>query len=144
MIAVDYGHVYVAQIAFGADPKQTVRAMQEAAAHKGPSLLIGYSTCIAHGFDLTKTVEHMRSAVASGYWPLYRYNPALKRVGRNPMQLDCEPPSISFRDYAETENRYRSLAKTNPEHVDELMTAAEADVLKRWEAVQSLAEGVEA
>ena len=144
MIAVDYGHVYVAQIAFGADPKQTVRAMQEAAAHKGPSLLIGYSTCIAHGFDLTQTVDHMRSAVASGYWPLYRFNPALKGVGRNPMQLDSAAPSISFREYAETENRYRSLSKTNPEHVNELMEAAEADVAKRWQAVQRLAEGVEA
>jgi pyruvate-ferredoxin/flavodoxin oxidoreductase len=144
LIAVDYGHVYVAQVAFGADPKQTVRAMQEAAAHKGPSLLIGYSTCIAHGFDLTKTVEHMRSAVASGYWPLYRYNPALKRVGRNPMQLDSEAPSMSFRDYARTENRYRSLTKANPDHADELMAAAEADVQKRLQAVQRLAEGVDA
>jgi pyruvate-ferredoxin/flavodoxin oxidoreductase len=143
MIAVDYGHVYVAQIAFGADPKQTVRAMQEAVAHKGPSLLIGYSTCIAHGFDLTHTIDHMRSAVASGYWPLYRYDPKLKRVGRNPMQLDSEAPSMRFRDYAKTENRYRALSKTNPEHVDELMAAAEADVLKRWQAVQRLAEGVE-
>ena len=144
MIAVDYGHVYVAQIAFGADPKQTVRAMQEAAAHKGPSLLIGYSTCIAHGFDLTQTVDHMRSAVASGYWPLYRFNPVLERAGRNPMQLDCEPPTLSFREYAQTENRYRALAKTNPDHVNELMEAAEADVLKRWQAVQRLAEGVSA
>jgi pyruvate-ferredoxin/flavodoxin oxidoreductase len=143
MIAIDYGHVYVAQIAFGADPKQTVRAMQEAAAHKGPSLLIAYSTCIAHGFDLTHTVEHMRSAVASGYWPLYRYNPGLKKLGRNPMQLDSAPPSIAFKDYALSENRYRVLAKTNPEHVDELMDSAQADAVRRWEAVQRLAAGVE-
>jgi pyruvate-ferredoxin/flavodoxin oxidoreductase len=141
--AVEYGHVYVAQIAFGADPKQTVRAMQEAAAHKGPSILIAYSTCIAHGFDLTYTIEHMRSAVASGYWPLYRYNPDLKKLGRNPMQLDSAPPSIRFEDYAQTENRYRVLAKTNPEHADELMEAAQADVMKRLQAVQRLAAGVE-
>ena len=143
LLAVEYGHVYVGQIAFGADPKQTVRAMQEAAAHKGPSILIAYSTCIAHGFDLTYTIEHMRSAVASGYWPLYRYNPELRRLGRNPMTLDSAAPSISFKDYALSENRYRVLAKTNPEHVGELMHAAEADVLKRWQAVQRLAEGVE-
>jgi pyruvate-ferredoxin/flavodoxin oxidoreductase len=144
LIAIDYGHVYVGQIAFGSDPKQTVRAMQEAAAHKGPSILIAYATCIAHGFDLTYTIEHMRSATASGYWPLYRYNPDLRRFGRNPMQLDSAAPSISFKDYATSENRYRILAKTNPEHVDELMQAAEADVMKRWHAIERLAQGVEA
>lgn len=143
MIAVDYGHVYVAQIAFGSDPKQTVRAMQEAAAHKGPSILIAYATCIAHGFDLTYTVEHMRAAVDSGYWPLYRYNPALRELGRNPMELDSGEPNINFRDYAMSENRYRSLAQANPEHAEELMNAAQADVVKRWNAVRRLAEGVE-
>jgi pyruvate-ferredoxin/flavodoxin oxidoreductase len=142
MIAIDYGHVYVAQIAFGADPKQTVRAMQEAAAHKGPSILIAYATCIAHGFDLTHTVDHMRLAVNSGYWPLYRYNPELALRGRNPMQLDSDPPSIGFKDYANTENRYRVLAKTNPEQADALMDLAQADVLRRWQAVQRLAQGV--
>jgi pyruvate-ferredoxin/flavodoxin oxidoreductase len=142
LIAIDYGHVYVGQIAFGADPKQTVKAMQEAAAHKGPSILIAYATCIAHGFDLTYTVEHMRSAVQSGYWPLYRYNPKLKDVGRNPMQIDSNEPSISFKDYASTENRYRALAKTNPGAADELMELAQADVMKRWQAYQRLAEKV--
>lgn len=143
MIAVDYGHVYVGQIAFGADPKQTVRAMQEAAEHKGPSILIAYATCIAHGFDLTYTIEHMRSAVLSGYWPLYRFNPGLTQQGRNPMELDSEAPSMSFKEYAATENRYRMLAKTNPEHVDELMEAAEADIVKRWQAYERLAYRVE-
>jgi pyruvate-ferredoxin/flavodoxin oxidoreductase len=142
MIAVDYGHVYVGQIAFGADPKQTVRAMQEAAAHRGPSILIAYSTCIAHGFDLTYTIEHMRLAVDSGYWPLYRYNPDLRQRGRNPMQLDSAEPSISFRDYANTENRYRVLAKTNPDEAEQLMELAQADVVKRWQAVRRLAQGV--
>ena len=117
--------------------------MQEAAAHKGPSILIAYATCIAHGFDLTYTIEHMRSAVDSGYWPLYRYNPGLRELGRNPMQLDSEAPSIQFRDFAQSENRYRVLAKTNPDHADELMDAAQADVLKRWQAVMRLADGVE-
>ena len=144
LIAVDYGHVYVAQVAFGADPKQTVRAMQEAAAHKGPSILIAYATCIAHGFDLTYTVDHMKSAVASGYWPLYRFDPELRDAGRNPMHIDSSEPSISFREYASSENRYRVLAKTNPAAADELMDKAQADVLKRWQAYQRLAEGVEA
>jgi pyruvate-ferredoxin/flavodoxin oxidoreductase len=143
MLAIDYGHVYVAQIAFGSDPKQTVRAMQEAAAHKGPSIIIAYATCIAHGFDLTYTVEHMRSAVDSGYWPLYRFDPNLAKLGRNPMQLDSAEPNITFKDYAMSENRYRSLARANPEHADELMDLAQADVLKRWQAVQRLARGVE-
>jgi pyruvate-ferredoxin/flavodoxin oxidoreductase len=142
LIAIDYGHVYVAQIAFGADPKQTVKAMQEAAAHKGPSILISYATCIAHGFDLTYTIEHMKGAVQSGYWPLYRYNPKLKDIGRNPMQLDSAAPSISFKDYANTENRYRALTKTNPGAADELMALAQADVMKRWETYQRLAERV--
>jgi len=143
MIAVDYGHVYVGQIAFGADPKQTVRAMQEAAEHKGPSIVIAYATCIAHGFDLTHTVEHMRSAVHSGYWPLYRFNPRLLQLGRNPMQLDSEPPSISFDEYALSENRYRLLSKTNPGHADELMHAAQADIVKKWRAYERMAWGVE-
>jgi pyruvate-ferredoxin/flavodoxin oxidoreductase len=140
LIAADYGHVYVAQVAFGADPKQTVKAMQEAVEHKGPSILIAYATCIAHGFDLTYTVEHMRDAVHSGYWPLYRYDPTLKVQGRNPMQIDSSEPTISFKDYAEKENRYRALMKANPEHADELMNLAQADVVRRWQAYQRLAE----
>jgi pyruvate-ferredoxin/flavodoxin oxidoreductase len=142
LMAIDYGHVYVAQIAFGADPKQTVKAMQEAAAHKGPSIIIAYATCIAHGFDLTHTVDHMREIVRCGYWPLYRYNPELKEVGRNPMQIDSAEPSISFKEFASTENRYRALAQTNPQAADELMELAQADVMKRWHAYRRLAEGV--
>jgi pyruvate-ferredoxin/flavodoxin oxidoreductase len=143
LIAADYGHVYVAQVAFGADPKQTVKAMQEAAAHKGPSILIAYATCIAHGFDLTYTIEHMRAAVASGYWPLYRFNPDLSEHGRNPMHLDSAEPSISFREYAASENRYRVLAKTNPDEAEHLMELAQADVMHRWQAYQRLAEGAD-
>jgi pyruvate-ferredoxin/flavodoxin oxidoreductase len=142
LIAIDYGHVYVAQIAFGADPKQTVKAMQEAAEHKGPSILIAYATCIAHGFDLTYTVEHMQDAVQSGYWPLYRYNPKLREVGRNPMQIDSAEPSISFKDYASKENRYRALTTTNPKEADELMRLAQEDVMKRWHAYKRLADRV--
>jgi pyruvate-ferredoxin/flavodoxin oxidoreductase len=117
--------------------------MQEAAEHKGPSILIAYATCIAHGFDLTYTIEHMRSAVQSGYWPLYRFNPALQKLGRNPMALDSEKPSISFEEFALSENRYRLLAKTNPEHADELMESAQADITKRWRTYERMGWGVE-
>jgi len=142
MIAVDYGHVYVAQIAFGADPKQTVRALQDAAKHKGPSLVVAYATCIAQGFDLTYTIEQMRGAVNSGYWPLYRYDPSRLDRGRNPMQLDSGPPSISFEEYASKENRYRSLSKVNPEQAARLFELAQSDLMKRWESYQRLAERV--
>ena len=141
MIAVDYGHVYVAQVAFGADPKQTVRAFQEAAKHKGPSLIIGYATCIAQGFDLTHTIDQMRGAVDSGYWPLYRYDPSRLERGRNPMQLDSGAPTITFQEYASKENRYRALSKTNPEAADRLFDLAQRDLVKRWESYQRLADG---
>ena len=142
MIAVDYGHVYVAQIAFGADPKQTVRALQEAVDHEGPSLVIGYATCIAQGIDLTNTIEQMRGAVDSAYWPLYRYNPGLLELGRNPMQLDCPEPTMSFKDFANKENRYRALTKSNPEDADHLYALAQADIDKRWQSYRRLAEGI--
>ncbi|MGI9257434.1 MAG: pyruvate:ferredoxin (flavodoxin) oxidoreductase [Gammaproteobacteria bacterium] len=144
MIAADYGHAYVAQIAIGSDPKQTVRALQEAAQHDGPSLVIAYATCIAQGIDLTHTVDQMQAAVNSGYWPLYRYDPSLLEVGRNPMQLDSEEPSISFEEYAMRENRYRALAKSNPDQAERLMQLAQGDVTKRWQAYKRMAYGVEA
>jgi pyruvate-ferredoxin/flavodoxin oxidoreductase len=144
MIAADYGHAYVAQVAIGSDPKQTVRAMQEAAQHKGPSIIIAYATCIAQGIDLTHTVDQMQAAVQSGYWPLYRYDPGLLDVGRNPMQLDSDDPSIEFKDYALRENRYRALTKSNPEDADRLMELAQADVSKRWQKYKRMAYKVEA
>jgi pyruvate-ferredoxin/flavodoxin oxidoreductase len=143
MIAVEYGHVYVAQIAFGSDPKQTVRALQEAARHKGPSLVVAYATCIAQGFDLTHTIDQMRGAVDSGYWPLYRYDPSLLDRGRNPMQLDSGPPTITFKEYASKENRYRALVKTNPEDAERLFELAQGDLMKRWRSYQRLAEKAE-
>ena len=143
MIAADYGHVYVAQIAIGSDPKQTVRALQEAAQHKGPSIVIAYATCIAQGIDLTHTVDQMQAAVSSGYWPLYRYDPNLLELGRNPMQLDSEDPSISFKDFAMRENRYRALGKSNPEHSERLLELAQEDITKRWASYKRKAYGVE-
>ena len=144
MIIADYGHAYVAQVAIGSDPKQTVRAMQEAAQHNGPSIVIAYATCIAQGIDLTHTVDQMQAAVHSGYWPLYRYDPRLLEVGRNPMQLDSEEPSIEFKDYALRENRYRALTKSNPNEAERLMELAQADVMKRWKTYKRMAYKVEA
>ena len=144
MLAADYGHAYVAQIAIGSDPKQTVRALQEATQFRGPSLVIAYATCIAQGIDLTHTVDQMQAAVQSGYWPLYRYNPALLELGRNPMQLDSEEPTMSFKDYALRENRYRALVKSNPDQAEHLMELAQSDVTKRWHAYKCKAFGVEA
>ena len=144
MIAADYGHAYVAQVCIGSDPKQTVRAFQEAAQHDGPSIIIAYATCIAQGIDLIHTVDQMQAAVQSGYWPLYRYDPNLLELGRNPMQLDSEEPSIEFKDYALRENRYRSLAKSNPEQAERLLDLAQADVLKRWQTYKRMAYKIEA
>ena len=144
MIIADYGHAYVAQVCIGSDPKQTVRAMQEAAQHDGPSIVIAYATCIAQGIDLTHTVDQMQAAVHSGYWPLYRYDPRLLEVGRNPMQLDSEEPSIEFKDYALRENRYRALTKSNPNEAERLMELAQADVMKRWKTYKRMAYKVEA
>jgi len=123
MIAMSYGSVYVAQVSL-ANPAQCVKAMLEAEAFDGPSLIIAYAHCIAHGIDMTSAVDGQKRAVQSGYWPLYRYNPALAAECKNPLQLDSKAATIGFEEYANAENRYRMLKKANPEHADELMTKA--------------------
>ncbi|MFA5292062.1 MAG: pyruvate:ferredoxin (flavodoxin) oxidoreductase [Phycisphaerae bacterium] len=139
MLAMTYGSIYVARIALGASPVQTVKAFVEAENYKGPSLIIAYSHCIAHGFNLLQGYEHQKQAVASGYWPLYRYNPALKAEGKNPLQLDSKAPTVNFADYAYSENRYRTLKDSKPEIAAELMKQATADVAERFNLVQQLA-----
>ena len=123
MMAMSYGSVYVATISL-ANPAQCVKAMLEAEAYDGPSLIIAYSHCIAQGITMSEGVDAQRKAVQSGYLPLYRYNPELLSAGKNPLQLDSKAPSISFADYANNENRYRMLKKNNPEHAGELMKKA--------------------
>jgi pyruvate-ferredoxin/flavodoxin oxidoreductase len=123
MMAMSYGSVYVATISL-ANPAQCVKAMLEAEAYDGPSLIIAYSHCIAQGITMSEGVDAQRKAVQSGYLPLYRYNPELLPAGKNPLQLDSKAPTISFADYANNENRYRMLKKNNPEHAAELMEKA--------------------
>jgi pyruvate-ferredoxin/flavodoxin oxidoreductase len=115
MEAVSYGSVYVAQVALGGNDTHVVKAFQEAEAHDGPSLIIAYSSCIAHGYDLVHGLEQQKLAVQSGYWPLMRYNPALRETGKNPFQLDSKAPSIRLKEYTYREARYTMLARSNPE-----------------------------
>jgi pyruvate-ferredoxin/flavodoxin oxidoreductase len=132
MEAVSYGSVYVAQVALGSDDSHVVKAFQEAEAHEGPSLIIAYSSCIAHGYDLVHGLEQQKLAVESGYWPLMRYNPALRESGKNPFQLDSEAPSIRLKDYAYREARYTMLARGNPELAATLLSEAQDDVERQW------------
>jgi len=138
--AISYGNVYVARVAFGANPQQTLLALREAEAHPGPSLVIGYSHCIAHGIDMQKGLRQQELAVSSGYWPLVRYNPGARASGENPFSLDSGPPRTRFRDYAYGELRYRILAHSNPAHAEELMVEAEQAVSRRWSTYVEMAE----
>jgi pyruvate-ferredoxin/flavodoxin oxidoreductase len=132
LMAMSYGSVYVAKVAMGAGDMHTVKAFLEAEAYDGPSLIIAYSHCIAHGYDLSFGMEQQKVAVSSGYWPLMRYNPELTALGKNPFQLDSRTPSTSFKDYAYKETRYTMLAKSNPEEAKRLLGLAEGDVASRW------------
>jgi pyruvate-ferredoxin/flavodoxin oxidoreductase len=132
MMAMSYGSVYVAHIAMGGGDMQTVKAFLEAEAYDGPSLLIAYSHCIAHGYDLEHGMDQQKAAVNSGYWPLFRYNPGLSAQGKNPFLLDSRAPSVALKDYAYNETRYTMLAKSSPEEARKLLARAEEDVTSRW------------
>jgi pyruvate-ferredoxin/flavodoxin oxidoreductase len=132
MEAVSYGYVYVAQVAMGGNDTHVIKAFQEAEAHDGPSIIIAYSSCIAHGYDLVHGLEQQKLAVQSGYWPLMRYNPALRAEGKNPFQLDSKAPSIRLKDYAYREARYTMLARGNPDHAAALLKEAQDDVERQW------------
>jgi pyruvate-ferredoxin/flavodoxin oxidoreductase len=132
MEAVSYGSVYVARVAMGAGDTHTVKAFQEAEAHDGPSLIIAYSHCIAHGYDMSMGMEQQKKAVLSGYWPLMRYNPALRLDGKNPFQLDSRAPSIPLKQYAYQEARYTMLVRSDPEAARELLKMAQDDVERQW------------
>jgi pyruvate-ferredoxin/flavodoxin oxidoreductase len=139
MIAMAYGYVYVARVAMGANDQQVLRAMLEADAYDGPSLIIAYSHCIAHGIDMRKGLEQQRLAVQSGMWPLYRYNPALIDQGKNPLVIDSKEPTVKVEDYAYNETRYRMLVQSNEQRAEALMKEARSDVQKRWELYQQMA-----
>jgi pyruvate-ferredoxin/flavodoxin oxidoreductase len=132
MEAVSYGSVYVAQVALGGNDSHVIKAFQEAEAHEGPSIIIAYSSCIAHGYDLVHGLEQQKLAVQSGYWPLMRYNPALRETGKNPFQLDSKAPSIRLKEYAYREARYTMLARGNPELAADLLKDAQDDVERQW------------
>ncbi len=132
MLAMTYGSVYVAQTAFGANDAQTVKAFLEAESYPGPSLIICYCHCIAHGYNLENGLDQQKLAVQSGYWPLYRFDPRLAGEGKNPLQLDSKPPSMPFRDYARNETRYRMLEKSDPERAKMLMKLAQENIDLKW------------
>jgi pyruvate-ferredoxin/flavodoxin oxidoreductase len=138
-MAMTYGYIYVAQIAMGADDRQTIRAFLEAESYDGPSLIIAYSTCIAHGINMSLGMDQEKLAVASGHWPLYRYDPRLRAEGKNPLQLDSKPPSVPLRDYIYNENRYRMLAQSDPEGAKKLLDEAQRAVLERWQRYEHMA-----
>jgi len=138
MMAMAYGNVYVANVALS-NPAQVVKAFIEAEAYDGPSLIIAYSHCIAHGINMTTAVDEQKRAVSSGYWPLYRYNPALAAENKNPLQLDSKSPTTTFEEYAYGENRYKVLQKSNPEGAAALMKKATAWTANRFEYYQKLA-----
>jgi pyruvate-ferredoxin/flavodoxin oxidoreductase len=131
-IAMSYGNVYVAQVAIGANNTQAVKAIAEAEAYDGPSLVIAYSTCIAHGIDMSTSMSHQKDLVDTGYWPLYRYDPRVGETGQHPFRLDSRPPSKPFADIALKEARYAVLSRVNPEHHGELMAQAQQDIDNRW------------
>jgi pyruvate-ferredoxin/flavodoxin oxidoreductase len=140
-IARSYGNVYVAQVSMGANDLQTTKALLEADAWPGPSLVIAYSSCIAHGIDMSKSMTHQKDAVKSGYWPLYRFQPSEVESG-HPFKLDSSAPSIPIADFVATETRFAVLQRTNPQRAAELAELAQADADERWRYYQQLA-GIE-
>lgn len=142
MMAMSYGYVYVAQVGMGADKAQFMKAIAEAEAYDGPSLIIAYAPCINHGIKkgMGKSQENIKDAVESGYWHLYRYNPDLKKKGRNPFILDSKEPTKPFRDFIMGQNRYASLAKEFPQSADKLFAMTEADAREKYESYKKLSE----
>jgi pyruvate-ferredoxin/flavodoxin oxidoreductase len=139
LMAMTYGNVYVARVAMGANDQHTLRAFLEAEAYEGPSLIIAYSHCIAHGINMSTAMNNQKAAVDSGYWPLYRYNPELAKEGKNPFKLDSKGLKIPLKDYAYMETRYKMLTKSHPDLAAKLIQEAQEDVIKRWKEYERLA-----
>jgi len=144
MISISYGSIYVAQIAMGANDAQTVKAIIEAEAYDGPSIILAYSHCIAHGINMTTGLNNQKAAVASGHWPLFRFNPDLIAKGENPLILDSKAPSISFEEYAYQETRFKMLATAKPERAKMLLEQAQNDVNNKWQQYVSLKDSWDA
>jgi pyruvate-ferredoxin/flavodoxin oxidoreductase len=139
LLAMTYGSIYVARVAFGANDSQTVKAFLEAEAYEGPSLIIAYSHCIAHGYETVHGLEQQKAAVASGYFPLFRYDPRLTAHGKPTLQLDSKPPSIGLEKFELNEGRFSMLTQQHPEAAASLLALAQADVHARWNAYELLA-----
>ena len=141
MMAMSYGYVYVAQIAIGADMAHALKTIKEAEAYPGPSLIIAYSSCVNHGIKtgMSTSMTEMKKAVDSGYWHLYRYNPALAEEGKNPFSLDSKEPTLPMKDFLLGEVRYASLAQMYPEKAEELFAKTEQDAKLRYEKYRGLA-----
>ena len=138
--AISYGNVYVARVAFGADPQQTLTAFREAEAYPGPSLIIAYSHCIAHGIDMRKGLDQQYRAVNSGHWPLVRYNPVLRWEGGKPFMLDSARPRMKAEDYIYQELRYKMLVQSNPDEAARLADLYQTTVDQRWEQYEQMAQ----
>jgi pyruvate-ferredoxin/flavodoxin oxidoreductase len=139
LMAMMYSNVYVARVAMGYNDMQTVKAIVEAEAYDGPSLIIAYSHCIAHGIDMSLGLNHQKVAVETGYFPLFRYNPVLSAEGKNAFKLDSKPPKGFLSEFTSTETRFNVLTKTQPEHAKELLKLAEQDVKVRWALYEQFA-----
>jgi pyruvate-ferredoxin/flavodoxin oxidoreductase len=139
LIAMSYGYVYVARVAMGANDQQTLRALLEAESYDGPSLVIAYSPCIAHGYDMAKSLEQAKLAVQSGHWPMYRYDPRLAEQGQNPLIIESKEPSIPISQYAYNETRYKMLTQLDEARAEELMREAQHDAKSRWTLYQQMA-----
>ncbi|MES0326884.1 MAG: pyruvate:ferredoxin (flavodoxin) oxidoreductase, partial [Gammaproteobacteria bacterium] len=139
LLAMDYENVYVAHVAYGAKDIQTIHAFNEAEAYPGPSLIIAYSPCIAHGIDLKDNHKQQQLAVDSGHWPLFRYNPQNAKQGINPLHLDSKKPSIPYREFVETEIRFNMLWRTHPDVAEKLLEQSQQDVLHRYHYYEQLA-----
>ncbi len=139
MMAMTYKNVYVAHVAMGANDTQVLKAFLEAEAYDGPSIIIAYSHCIAHGINMAKGMQNQKAAVESGHWPLFRYNPENLAEGKNPLKIDSKPPKIKLEEYIYSENRYKMLTKAKPEAAKELLTAAQKEVLDTWKFYEQMA-----
>ena len=141
-IAMSYGHIYVAQVSMGANQQQFIKAVKEAEAHQGPSIIIAYSPCINHGIKkgMSKSQTEMKLATECGYWPIFRYNPSLEKIGKNPLQIDSkEPKWEKYEEYLTGEVRYQTLAKSNPEEAKILFETNKKDAQKRWRQYKRMA-----
>ena len=137
--AIAYGYVYVAQVALGGSPEQTIQALRDAEAYEGPSLILAYSHCIAHGYDLRDGMNQQHRAVASGYWPLFRYDPTMRRADMNPFRLDSTRPRLRYEDYIYRELRFRILTQTRPEEARVLLQQMQATADARYRFYEDMA-----